>query len=98
MPGSGPVTTTDPNDSLAVERSARLRVGYVVAAAGTDLAHRTAGLIRSLAGVRRRASSQSCRAVTAPRPVPTHRHPMGGTAMSMLAAQVDHVIGVDTHR
>ena len=44
------MTTTDPKDSLA-DLSSSLGVGYVVAVAGTGLAHRIAGLIRSLADI-----------------------------------------------
>jgi transposase len=58
---------------------------------------RSAGLIRSLADSRR-ASSQSCRAVTAPRPVPFLSAPSSKRPLCLCAGQVDVVIGVDTHR
>ena len=99
---SVPVITTDPKDSLAgAGRALALDLSSLIA--GTGLAHRIAGLIRSLADICR-ASSQSCRAVTAPRPVPsigshpTHESGRTGTVDPMLSGQVDYVIGVDTHR
>lgn len=49
LPGSVPVIATDPKDSLAAVLSVRLCFGFVVVIAGTGLAHRIAGLIRSLA-------------------------------------------------
>jgi hypothetical protein len=49
LPGWVPVIATDPKDSLAAIVSARPCVGFVVVIAGTGLAHRIAGLIRSLA-------------------------------------------------
>ncbi|GAA3040516.1 hypothetical protein GCM10010464_00060 [Pseudonocardia yunnanensis] len=61
------MTTTDPKDSLA-ETIRALALDMSSLVAGTGLAHRTAGLIRGLADHMSRASSQSCRAVTAPRP------------------------------
>src|SRR5690242_15403959 len=99
---SVPVITTDPKDSLAgPSRAFALDLSSLIA--GTGLAHRIAGLIRSLAD-KRRASSQSCRAVTAPKPVPSigpipPATPGGqATVDPMLSGQVDYVIGVDTHR
>jgi hypothetical protein len=48
-----PVIATDPKDSLAADGlSVRPCVGFVVVIAGAGLAHRIAGLIRSLADSR----------------------------------------------
>jgi hypothetical protein len=52
LPGWMLVIATDPKDSLAAVLSVRLRFGFVVVIARTGLAHRIAGLIRSLADPR----------------------------------------------
>ncbi len=68
--------------------------------AGTGLAHLTAGLIRSLAdSLLGRASSQYCRTVITIQAGTNQRFRlMKETAMHMLAKEMTHVIGVDTHR
>jgi len=92
------VAKADPKVSLAGVRVEPLLWIRRSLAAGTALAHRIAGLIRSLADSPR-ASSQSCRVVTASRAAPNiGTHTKENTMQPMLTGRVDYVMGVDTHR
>lgn len=88
----------DPKDTLAGENSPCLGVGYVVAVAGTGLAHPKRWPDQ------KPGRQPSCLITVLPRGdrIQAGAVPIGPineeTAMSMLAGQVDVVIGVDTHR
>jgi transposase len=89
---------TDPKVTLAGEKSLRPCVGYVVLVAGIGLVPPKRWLDQKLGRPLGRASSQSCRMVNPPRPMPTYWLHEGKTTTSMLADEADFIIGVDTHR